>query len=367
MPCWNPFQSSKTPEENPNGIIRSTTRAIGKRLLNEPNLSPRRCETIEEELSWRIGLMRQISTCDPHAIFHYNSKGFKSFTSEYREILQHDLSNRHQYDPRPGSRFLDYNRSELERDAKEAGLVHSAMSEGRRDREVDERREENRQRMLRDRERQERKAREREEEEEEEEEEAYTRELWARDERERKSRERENEKHARNVDKRAREARETEARDHQRLRGSRQGPPDARRRDFEAEHRAQRGSRHNNHDDKLDKHQTQKSSRPDLEQGNHNKQKYAPPRQAKDLNRPPNHSQTKTASQQTGSERPPNNSQTKKASHQTISKIPNGRTQSQPQELQASRSPEIPAGTSSKAGSTRAGEWSLVVGNPELW
>ena len=108
MPIWNLFHSSKIPEEIHNWTRRSTTRALGKRLLYEPELTPRGRGFIEAELSWRIELMRQIGGCDPHEIFHYNSKGFKSFTSEYEDILQIDLLGR---PSRPGSRFLDYTRT----------------------------------------------------------------------------------------------------------------------------------------------------------------------------------------------------------------------------------------------------------------
>lgn len=68
MPNRNLSHSSETPAETHNWLNRSTTRTIGRRLLNEPNPSPRRRELTEAEPSSRIRLMRQLPYCDryPH-------------------------------------------------------------------------------------------------------------------------------------------------------------------------------------------------------------------------------------------------------------------------------------------------------------
>lgn len=385
MPNWNPFKSSKTPEETHNWLIRSTTRAIGKRLLTEPSLNPRRRELIEEELSLRIGLMRHIPHCDPHAIFHYNSKGFKSFTSEYREILQRDLSNRHPYDRTPGSGFLDYDRSMLEREGEEAGMVNRALGEVRRIQEADDRLEERNERRLRDREKQEkeRNAREREE--------AHAREMWARDERERKARKQEDEQLVQEIDNRAREKREKEARDHQRSRGSRQGPPGPRRRDSVAENqlgrprnfeaRPPRGSHRDTYDDETDEYEPdhrgpipkgppdgQKPGRPSMHQRNHIRQR---PSQAQGSNHPPRPYQRKTATMQTklkaqdGGKEP--GTQKKQASRPP--KQPATPAKPPPRQDWSPPSPQ-PDQRRDEAGAPL--EWDdrsawVAVGNPEYW
>ena len=358
---------------------------MGKRLLTESGLNPRRRELIEEELSWRIGLMRHIPHCDPHAIFHYNSKGFKSFTSEYREILQRDLSNRHPYDRTPGSRFLDYDRSMLEREGEEAGMVKRAFGEVRRLQEADDRLEERNERRLRDRENleKERKAREREE--------THAREMWARDERERKARTREHEQHVQEVDRRAREKREKEARDPQPSRGSREGQPGPRSRDSVAanqlgsprnfEARPPRASHRDTYDDKTDKYEPDhrgplpeeppdgpKLGRPSMDQGSHIRQRCSQPQ---------------------GSNHPSKPDPMKTATMQTRSKAQDGGKEPGPQKKQASRPPKQPVtpakppprqdwSTPSPQPDQRrdeAGgplEWDdrtawVAVGNPEFW
>ena len=386
MPNWNPFKSSKTPEETHNWLIRSTTRAIGKRLLTEPSLNPRRRELIEEELSWRIGLMRHIPHCDPHAIFHYNSKGFKSFTSEYQEILQRDLSNRHPYDRTPGSRFLDYDRSMLEREGEEAGMVSRAFGEVRRLQEADDRLEERNERRLRDRENleKERKTREREE--------AHAREMWARDEREGKARQREDEHHVQKIDTRAREKREKEARDHQPSRGSRQGPPGPRRRDSvvaenklgrprNSEDRPPRESHRDENEDETEKYEPdhrgplpegspdgQEPGRPSMDHGSHIRQRSS---QRQDSNRPPKPYQMKTATMQTRSEAQScgeePGSQRKQASHPP--KQPVTLAKPQPRQDWSTPSP-VPDQRRDEAGAPL--EWDdrtawVAVGNPEFW
>lgn len=73
--------------------------------------------------------MRQIPRCDPDAIFHVDANGFGSFTAKYRDILRRDMSNWSPYDRKPGSRFLDYNRSMLEREGEAVGMGDQAENE----------------------------------------------------------------------------------------------------------------------------------------------------------------------------------------------------------------------------------------------
>lgn len=319
MPIWNLFHSSKIPEEIHNWTIRSTTRALGRRLY-EPKLTPRGRELIEEELSWRIELMRQIGGCDPHEIFLYNSKGFKSFTSEYEDILQIDLLGR---PSRPGSRFLDYTRTMLEREAKESGTRRRILDEVKGTRRADERAhermEEDCRRMLRDFERQERIALEQEEEE------AYAREMRVRDERERKALKREEDPYLRGLDNQAREAQEKGVRDYRPSRDSKRSLPATGRRVSDAGYRTKQRGRPNTYDGGFDAlgsdhwsrppngpSRGKEPIRPKMEQGSHNGRTSAPSRQSEGSNRPPKRPQTQTAATQTDW------------------KIPNGRKQSRP-------------------------------------
>lgn len=117
MLSWLWHSESQNPEELREELMTSTTRRIGVNLRHEHISTPRRQKGMEDELSRRIRLMQKIPGSDPHAIFVYNDRGFKSFTSEYKQILHWDMLARK---PKAGSKYLDYTRDMLKREIEKA-------------------------------------------------------------------------------------------------------------------------------------------------------------------------------------------------------------------------------------------------------